>query len=469
MQAVYTDPVAPSSSDLTISSVYIDSESISSVRTPDSEEGPAGSPFLRANTSASSLVSLGGRSRFSMSASNFLGMSTAGARDSIDIRLAEVFSDAVLKARESGEDEVAALTMSRPRLLQGLRTKSDARKGQPQATPLARRATSRDIQRRKSVILESCQPLYHRSSQSVPAAAAAPTGHHERRSSADAAIPDSVLGEVPPDAMFLHRSKTNPGKARDPVAAQAQNKRGWTGTLRHRTTSFLGSQNSSPSKQSTVDQQVGVARNDSSSSSGSSRDVIRTPSPMSSGPPSPLIAPADPFSARDSTPTISRQSSYAGSNTGLSPDQEQHAMRAASYLYDSSDKDTRMGWSLAGLKKRPSVGGKLHGRSSSSTSLLSLFTPALSPPIPSPIGEHDPAQQQKSTPSSSPNSSSSVLTESPTESTNVPLAEIGLNQARLSPPALQSPPPPRRQKTTRRLSMFPLTRLSDRSNSTPGP
>lgn len=471
LEAIFHNPVAQPYDDFVISSVAIEPEALPS--SPSKEVSlPTTStskpPSLRQNLSSSSLNSLPGRSRFS--AANILGKSTTNMRDAIDLRLADVFSDTLLVARVSGEEEHAHVP--RPSLLMGnFRPKA----GQHQNTQLARRGTTRDIQQRKSTILENSAPFLNRD----PASDKPLNGalRHQRRSSADAeCTPMGGASTTQSPPAPLQRSKTNPSKPRasdaTPQLQTPNPRRSWAGSIRRRTSSWMGAQ-PPPASLNTLEQQVSVARNDSSSSSGSSRDLVRTPSPMSSAPPSPMVQPADSPQLREMPlAPMPRRAATCGLPAGYgSPEQDFQAMQASKYLYENGDTASKSGWmsSVRG-KRAPAPGLSLkgrHQRSNSSMSLLSLFTPALSPTAPSPLGEEGPHGEE--TPPVSPTSAAS-------SSSDVPLAELGLAHASsvssASPASMSAPPPKlaslRRSKSKRFTSIFPLTRLTSSGGHSTG-
>lgn len=465
LEAIFHNPVAQPYDDFVISSVAIEHDAIPG--TPTKEDAADELPpnriiSARPNLSSSSLNSLSGRSRFS--AVNILGKSTTNMRDAIDLRLAEVFSDALLVARISGEEE--HMLHTRPSLLTGLRAKGNSSQ---QTAQLTRRGTTRGIQQRKTSILENSTPLLQRSSGSQ-------TTLHQRRASTEAE------GMATPIQPPLQRSKTNPAKPRS-EAVQLVNRRSWTGSIRRRTSSWMGSQappplatTSTSLPKNALELQVSVARNDSSSSSGSSRDMVRTPSPMSSAPPSPMVNSADSPQLRElplASPAIPRRSSSGSTGTLNfgSAEQDMQALRATKYFYDTPDTNSKFGWMSSVRGKRGVASGlslRNHTRSQSSGSLLTLFQPILSPMAPSPLTEEEPQQggHQPLTLTQQPPSPVS-----PTSGTSSD-TQLAMGGSPLSHPIALSPPPAkaslRRTKSKRFSSLFPLTRLNSSGSQSTG-
>lgn len=450
LDAICHNPVAQPYDDVSISSVTIQPEHIpSSTARPNTDAIQASSARAppRANLSSSSLNSLSGRGlfNFNQTASALLGKGSKQTLDLIDLRLAEVFSDVLLTARSKGDEENTLFIGDRSHM----RARSDPKHSNVQPpSQVSRRATTRDIQRQKSMILEHSVPQLHKASASQTIRL------HGRRPSADAALSEPSFHERSDSApVLLQRSKTNPSKPRS--TCESKTMQVWTGNLRQRTSSWMGSQLSA---RHLLDQQVTVARNDSSSSSGSSRDMIQTPSPMSSTPPSPLIQPIEGTSFPDNV-LPSRKSSFSSSTTAFgSPEQDLQALRASEYLYDSAGSQSKAGW-MSSFRKRsapPTLTRHGRSRSHSNSSLLGLFTPALSPTVASPLDE------EASAPNSSPPSSASAVSVS-----EVQLADIALSST-ASPVTLSPPPaksPLRRSKSKRLSSLFPLTRMQSTTNA----
>ena len=328
--------------------------------------------------------SLAVRSRIAQTAFTLLGRTPTSARATIDLRLADVFSDDCLKARMP--DDV--VTSRRSPATRPLKMRAESHKSSASfsgSSLLQRRTTTKDF---GSTEMSQRRRSFADASQSEPVR----PKEHRRRMSADVVMGTSKIAEESEVALGLTRSKTSGGELRQSNTAVATPtpilKRSWTGTLRHRTLSLLSvSTDSVPLEP----EPASVARNGSASSSSSSTQPheIHTPSPVSSAPPSPSIAQDTWYNGgiRDVFTSLSRKASFsstkmAGPTLG-SAAQDEQATFANQFLYESG-KPPVSSWKESWKSKRSSA-PPLSRRQNSASSLLGMFRPVLSPTLSSPV------------------------------------------------------------------------------------